>query len=134
MPKLPPYPSSMKRTPTLLIAGCTLLLLGAGGLDRYLFARRIARTDPKHFYHDVQILVRRAQPPASQPVAGSNVSSQLQTESFKLVLATDRLVVFYTRSFTASAYLAFSRPGADDTWQVGWLRDGIFSQIGTFRF
>jgi len=124
----------MRPSATLLISGCALLLLSLGGLDRYLFARRLAGMDPKYFYHDVQTLVRRVQPPGSQIVAASYILTQPQTESYKVVLATDRLIVFYTHSFTSSAYLAFFRPGADDTWQVGWLRGGTISQIGTFTF
>jgi hypothetical protein len=124
----------MKPSPTVLISGCALLLLGLGGIDRYLFARRLARMDPKYFYHDVQTLVRRVQPPETQSSGSSHVLRQPQTESYKVVVATDRLIVFYTRSFTSSAYLTFSRPGADDTWRVGWLRGGTFSQVGTFTF
>jgi len=54
--------------------------------------------------------------------------------SYRVVLATDNLVILYTASFTSSAYLAFIRIGNSNAWAVGWLRGARFSQIGTFRF
>jgi hypothetical protein len=78
--------------------------------------------------------VRRARTPEHQLPDTSYVLSRPEIKSYRVVLANDRLILFYTHSFTSSAYLSFFRSGPDEAWEVGWLRGGTSSHVGTFRF
>lgn len=109
------------------------ILVVLGGLDRFLFSQRISAADPKALYSDMKSIIAQVQ---MQSVGTDATGTALTTRfgPYRVVLATDHLVILYTTSLTSSAYLAFQRIGNSSAWVVGWLRGAQFSQIGTFRF
>jgi len=109
------------------------ILIMLGGLDRYIFSKRIAAVDPKALYYNVKSVIAQAQM-QSVGAAPSGTAAAAEFGSYRVVLATDHLVILYTASLTSSAYLAFNRIGNSNAWAVGWLRGAHFSQVGTFRF
>lgn len=109
------------------------ILVVLGGLDRFFFSQRISATDPKALYSDMKSIIAQVQMQSD----GTDATVTALTTRFgpyRVVLATDHLVILYTTSLTSSAYLAFQRIGNSSAWVVGWLRGAQFSQIGTFRF
>jgi len=129
-------PFQMKKIANSLLVGLISIvgiLIMLGGLDRYIFSERISAVDPKALYYNVKSVIAQAHIESVGTAAPGNADAA-EFGAYRVVFATDHLVILYTASFTSSAYLAFNRIGNSNAWAVGWLRGARFSQIGTFRF
>ena len=102
-------------------------------IDHYLFVRHISSVDPKALHHQIRTLIA-ARDERERNDAIMTAASSPELRNYRIAVVADHLVLLHTHSLTSDAYLAFHQLGSSHAWVVGWLRDGRFSQIGTFQF
>jgi len=68
------------------------ILIMLGGLDRYIFSKRISAVDPKALYYNVKSVIAQAQMQSVGTVLSGNADAA-EFGSYRVVLATDHLVI-----------------------------------------